>query len=107
MTAGSGIPGGATSIAAPADNVPKISYTEMSNVVPVVAANRIGNEHGQVFYGSSFIANHRGDKIAEMGRTDEGIILANLDLAEVRRNRAAFGFFRDRRPESYGRLVDL
>ena len=78
----------------------------VSNVVPVVAANRIGTESGQTFYGSSFIANHRGDKIAEMGRTDEGIILATLDIAEVRRNRAAFGFFRDRRPELYGPLTE-
>ena len=77
----------------------------VSNVVPVVAANRIGNEHGQVFYGSSFITNHRGDKIAELGRTDTGIIQAGFDLAEVTRNRAAFGFFRDRRPDLYGILA--
>ncbi len=77
----------------------------VSNVVPVVAANRIGNEHGQVFYGSSCIANHRGDKVAELGRTDTGLIQAGFDLAEVRRNRAAFGFFRDRRPDLYGILA--
>ena len=78
----------------------------VSNVVPVVAANRIGNEHGQVFYGSSFIANHRGDKIAELGRDDEGVIMSGFDIAEVQRNRAAFGFFRDRRPEIYGILTE-
>ena len=77
----------------------------VSNVVPVVAANRIGNEGGQIFYGSSFIANHRGDKIAELGRKDQGVITARFDLAEVRQNRASFGFFRDRRPELYGALV--
>jgi N-carbamoylputrescine amidase len=78
----------------------------VSNVVPVVAANRIGNEHGQIFYGSSFIANHRGDKVAELGRDDEGVIMAGFDLAEVARNRAAFGFFRDRRPDLYGILAE-
>jgi N-carbamoylputrescine amidase len=78
----------------------------VSNVVPVVAANRIGNESGQVFYGASFIANQRGEKVAELGRTDEGIITATFDLEEVRRNRASFGFFRDRRPELYGRLTE-
>src|SRR5439155_26757847 len=78
----------------------------VSNVVPVVAANRVGTESGQTFYGSSFIANHRGDKLAELNRTEEGVILATLDLAEVRRNRAAFGFFRDRRPELYGPLTE-
>ncbi|MEJ7728711.1 MAG: N-carbamoylputrescine amidase [Polyangiaceae bacterium] len=76
----------------------------VANVVPLVAANRIGVEDGQQFYGSSFIANHRGDKVAELGRSDEGIIVASFDLAEVRRNRAAFGLFRDRRPELYGPL---
>jgi N-carbamoylputrescine amidase len=78
----------------------------VSNVVPVVAANRIGNEHGQIFYGSSFISNHRGDKIAELGRTDEGVIMAGFDIPEIQRNRAAFGFFRDRRPELYGILAE-
>lgn len=76
----------------------------VSNVVPVVAANRIGNEGGQVFYGSSFIASHRGDKVAELGRAEEGVIVATFDLDEVARNRASFGFFRDRRPELYGVL---
>jgi N-carbamoylputrescine amidase len=77
----------------------------VSNVAPVVAANRIGNEHGQLFYGSSFIANHRGDKVAELNRTDSGVVMAGFDIDEVRRNRAAFGFFRDRRPELYGILT--
>jgi N-carbamoylputrescine amidase len=74
----------------------------VSNVVPVVAANRIGLEGDQTFYGHSFIANHRGDKVAELGRTDAGLITADLDLDEIRRNRASFGFFRDRRPDLYG-----
>ena len=74
----------------------------VSNVVPVVAANRIGTEGDQTFYGHSFIADHRGEKVAELGRTESGVILADFDLEEVRRNRASFGFFRDRRPDLYG-----
>ena len=77
----------------------------VSNVVPVVAANRIGNEHGQIFYGTSFITDERGDILAELGREEEGVITATLDLDRVKRHRAAFGFFRDRRPELYTRLV--
>ncbi|MFN3434398.1 MAG: N-carbamoylputrescine amidase [Sphingomonas sp.] len=77
----------------------------VSNVVPVIAANRVGVEHGQTFYGTSFIADERGDILAELDRDEEGVIVATLDLARVRRHRAAFGFFRDRRPELYGRLV--
>jgi len=77
----------------------------VSNVVPIVAANRIGVEHGQTFYGTSFITDERGDILAELDREEEGVIVATLDLARVKRHRAAFGFFRDRRPELYGRLV--
>jgi len=77
----------------------------VTNVVPVIAANRIGSEEGQLFYGSSFIANHRGDKVAELGRDDEGVIVAGFDIAELHRTRASWGFFRDRRPELYGVLT--
>jgi N-carbamoylputrescine amidase len=76
----------------------------VSNVVPVVAANRIGTESGQVFYGSSFVADHRGDKVAELGRADEGVIVAQLDRGMLARTRASWGFFRDRRPDLYGVL---
>jgi N-carbamoylputrescine amidase len=76
----------------------------VSNHMPVIAANRIGNEGGQIFYGSSFICDHRGDKLAELGRSEEGVITADLDLARIREDRACMGFFRDRRPELYGEL---
>ncbi|HEY2511673.1 MAG TPA: N-carbamoylputrescine amidase [Polyangiaceae bacterium] len=77
----------------------------VSNVMPVVAANRIGTEEGQAFYGSSFIASGRGDKVVELGREEEGTIVATFDLAQQRRTRAAWGFFRDRRPELYAPLA--
>lgn len=73
----------------------------VSNVVPVVAANRIGREGGQIFYGHSFIADHRGNIVQELGREEHGVILATFDLELIRKHRAAFGFFRDRRPELY------
>ena len=73
----------------------------VSNVVPVAAANRIGDEDGQVFYGTSFIADHTGDIVAELGRTEEGIAIAEFDLEAIARDRAAWGFFRDRREDLY------
>jgi N-carbamoylputrescine amidase len=78
----------------------------VSNVVPVVAANRIGTECGQHFYGHSFICDERGDMLAEFGSEETGVLTATIDLDRVKRHRAAFGFFRDRRPELYGRLVE-
>ncbi|MDH7637530.1 N-carbamoylputrescine amidase [Sphingomonas oryzagri] len=77
----------------------------VSNVVPVVASNRIGNEEGQIFYGHSFICDERGDMLAEFGKEETGVLVATLDIDRIRRHRAAFGFFRDRRPDLYGRLA--
>ena len=73
----------------------------VSNVIPVVAANRIGDEAGQTFYGTSFIADQCGAIIAELGREESGVILASFDLDSIDTERAAWGFFRDRRPEHY------
>ena len=78
----------------------------VSNVVPVVAANRIGTEDGQRFYGHSFICDERGDIVTEFGAKETGVLVATLDLEAAKRHRAAFGFFRDRRPELYGRLTE-
>jgi len=77
----------------------------VSNVVPVVAANRIGTEEGQTFYGHSFITDERGDYLDNFDKTQTGAVVATIDLDVVKRHRAAFGFFRDRRPDLYGRLT--
>ena len=84
----------------------------VSNVIPVVGANRIGFEPwenypggGQTFYGSSFIADHRGDLVSALGRDDEGLAHATFDLDFLETHRAAWGFFRDRRPDLYGALA--
>ena len=76
----------------------------VSNVVPVVAANRIGQEGQQIFYGHSFIADHRGNIVAELDRKNRGVITHAFDLALIRQHRAAFGFFRDRRSDLYKTL---
>lgn len=78
----------------------------VSNVLPVVAANRTGEEPRQTFYGHSFICDQRGNKLAELGSEEKGIITAEFDLDQIARNRASFGFFRDRRPELYQILVE-
>ena len=76
----------------------------VSNCMPVVAANRIGTEDSQSFYGHSFVANEWGDLVAEFGSSESGVLVASLDLARAAKHRAGMGFFRDRRPELYGRL---
>jgi N-carbamoylputrescine amidase len=82
----------------------------VSNCVGVVASNRIGTEgtgkEAITFYGSSFVCDHRGDKLAELGRDRPGVAVATLDLTLLARARASMGFFRDRRPDLYRRLVE-
>ena len=82
-----------------------------ANLVPVVAANRIGREQGRsteiTFYGSSFIADATGAKVAEANRTDEAVLVAKFDPAELRQMRLSWGLFRDRRPELYRSLTSL
>lgn len=77
----------------------------VSNAMPVAAANRVGEEGGQVFYGCSFIADPRGDKVAEVGLGTSGVVAHTFDLDAVAARRAEWGFFRDRRPELYRPLL--
>ncbi|MFW9335837.1 N-carbamoylputrescine amidase [Paenibacillus polymyxa] len=76
-----------------------------SNLIPVIASNRIGKETDEEssinFYGSSFIAGPQGNKIAEAGRTEEEVLTAEFDLDELEVGRIEWGIFRDRRPELY------
>ena len=83
-----------------------------SNLMPLVASNRIGNEPGRngteiTFYGSSFISDSTGAKVAEANRTDETVLTATFDLDAVEAQRRAWGLFRDRRPELYAPLLTL
>lgn len=79
-----------------------------TNTVPVVVANRIGEEVGEscslTFYGSSFITDYTGAKIAEASREKEEIIYADFDLDENQKQREYWGLLRDRRPEAYSQL---
>lgn len=88
-----------------------------SNIVPVAAANRVGEERvtpcaengnqssSLKFYGSSFITDSTGAVIRAMGREEEGVICASFDLDQVRADRRNWGLFRDRRPEMYGDIA--
>ena len=83
------------------------------NVMPVVAANRIGEEYvepsdengGQksslVFYGSSFVTDSTGEIVMQASRDKEEIVYGESDLDENRDLRVSWGLFRDRRPQMY------
>ncbi|MDB5526559.1 MAG: aguB [Rhizobium sp.] len=83
-----------------------------ANLMPLAASNRIGRETGKrdteiSFYGSSFIADATGAKVAEADRTRETILTATFDLDAIEKQRRAWGLFRDRRPELYAPLMTL
>jgi N-carbamoylputrescine amidase len=82
-----------------------------ANLVPVIASNRVGTELDDgietTFYGSSFITDHTGGKLAEAPREGEAIIYAEVDLAATAQARHSWGLFRDRRPDLYGSVGKL
>jgi N-carbamoylputrescine amidase len=84
-----------------------------ANLMPLVAANRFGLERSLQdpqglyihFYGSSFIADPLGAKVAEAGEAEEAVLLAQFDLAAIAQQRDNWFVFRDRRPDLYGPLL--
>jgi len=78
----------------------------VSNCMPVIAANRVGTEEGQRFYGHSFISDEWGDFTAEFGAEETGVLVSRINLARAARHRAGMGFFRDRRPHLYTRICE-
>jgi len=86
-----------------------------ANLVPLVAANRFGLERSVQdperlyvrFYGSSFIADSMGAKVAEAPEEGEAVIRASFDLAELEELRNNWFVFRDRRPDLYGPLLSM
>ena len=84
-----------------------------ANVVPVIAANRIGQERVEptrannhqssalTFYGSSLSPDETGEVLEDAGRTEEKVILHTFDLEDIENMRFSWGLFRDRRPEMY------
>lgn len=82
-----------------------------ANIMPLVAANRVGKEKGEhwevQYYGSSFIADHTGAIVQQAQRSGEAVISASFDLDAIRKYRGAWGVFRDRRPDLYQTLLSL
>lgn len=75
-----------------------------ANMAVLAASNRVGIEkvgHELTFYGGSFVADETGAMVAELDR-DEGVSMASFDLEAIRKARATWGMFRDRRPDRYG-----
>ena len=72
--------------------------------------NRVGSEApwdiGR-FYGTSYFCDPRGQVIAEAGEQDDELVVADLDLDLIDEVRNTWQFYRDRRPETYGDMLEL
>ena len=89
-----------------------------ANIIPVVAANRIGTEEvipceensfqksKLDFYGTSFMTNEVGEVISQADKKTEEILYAEYDFDNLKNVRLEWGIFRDRRPEMYGLISD-
>jgi len=86
-----------------------------ANLTPLIAANRYGLERSLQdpeglyirFYGSSFIADPMGAKLAEAPEEGDAVLVQKFDLEAARELRDNWFVFRDRRPELYGQLTSL
>jgi N-carbamoylputrescine amidase len=72
--------------------------------------NRVGVEKpwniGK-FYGSSYFVNPRGEIIASAGEDNDELLVSDINLDQIQQVRDLWQFYRDRRPETYGDLVEL
>lgn len=86
-----------------------------ANLTPLIAANRYGLERSLQdpqglyirFYGSSFIADAMGAKVAEAPEEGDAVLVQTFDLEATRELRDNWFVFRDRRPDLYGTLTSL
>jgi len=82
----------------------------VANGVYIGATNRPGTEQpwniGR-FYGSSYVVDPRGEFLVEASEDQDELVVADMDMDKVREVRNTWQFFRDRRPETYGRLTDI
>jgi agmatine deiminase len=77
----------------------------IANGVHVAAVNRAGQEGDLLFWGGSFVADAFGNILARAGEEEE-VLVVEADLAMNRRVREGWGFFQNRRPDTYGILTE-
>lgn len=76
----------------------------IANSVVVCAVNRVGVEGDMTFWGGSFVCDQFGTVLVRAGK-EEGVFLAQVDLSLADEVEEGWGFLRNRKPSTYGRLV--
>jgi predicted amidohydrolase len=82
----------------------------IANIYYVCGVNKVGVDVGgsaRDHHGASLIANPRGEIMAEASATQEAVVMADVDLSVIPELRALWGYYRDRRPDLYGPLVEV
>jgi len=81
----------------------------IDNIYYVGGINRVGKDIGgsptQLYYGSSFFSDYRGQTVTQASDKKDDIIYADIDAGAIEKLRNTWGFFRDRRPDLYGAIT--
>jgi len=81
----------------------------IDNIYYVGGINRVGKYIGgsptQLYYGSSFFSDYRGQTVTQASDKKDDIIYADIDAGAIEKLRNTWGFFRDRRPDLYGAIT--
>ena len=77
----------------------------VANGLPVVAVNRVGEEEGVHFWGTSFVAGPQGELLYEASETEEEMAIVEVDMLRSEQVRRWWPFLRDRRIENYGDIT--
>jgi N-carbamoylputrescine amidase len=77
----------------------------VANGLPVVTVNRVGEEDGVPFWGTSFVAGPQGELLYEAPTSQEVETIVDVDMQRSEQVRRWWPFLRDRRIENYGEIT--
>ena len=77
----------------------------VANGLPVVTVNRVGDEDGVPFWGTSFVAGPQGELLYEAPTNEEVEVVVDVDMQRSEQVRRWWPFLRDRRIENYNDLT--
>ena len=85
----------------------------VANLCYVAGVNKVGRDSGlsnlgadMHYFGSSMVVNPVGEVIAKAGDQEDEVIYADIERVFIEESRSTWFFYRDRRPDSYGFLIE-
>ena len=77
----------------------------VANGLPVVTVNRVGDEDGVPFWGTSFVAGPQGELLYEAPADQEVAVAVDVDMQRSEQVRRWWPFLRDRRIDAYNDIL--